>query len=71
MELESKTFAVRGMECEACVGHVQRALSALTGMQSATVSLEDQSATVLYDSGRVALDDIHKAVTDEGYEADL
>ena len=60
---------VQGMSCDACVGHVTRALLALDGVQSAAVSLENSHATVTYDPAKVQVRQMLTAVEDEGYEA--
>ena len=39
--MQTETLDVQGMSCEACVGHVTRALQGLDGVQSAQVSLAD------------------------------
>lgn len=57
------------MMCDACVGHVTKALLGLEGVQEAAVSLQDNSATVTYDPAKVQVGQIMEAVADEGYEA--
>ena len=64
-------LSVQGMSCEACVGHVTRALSALDGVQSARVDLERAQAAVTYDPAKVSLSQMLTAVEDEGYEASI
>ena len=60
---------VQGMSCDACVGHVTRALLALTGVQSAKVSLQDHTAIVTYDPALAQVSQMIEAIADEGYEA--
>ena len=69
--METKILKVRGMSCEACVGHVTRALRALDGMQTADVSLDAGQATVTFDPAKVQVGDMVTAVEDEGYKASL
>ena len=57
------------MMCDACAGHVARALSGLAGVESAAVHLADGTATVSYDPARVSSAQMAAAVADEGYEA--
>jgi len=57
------------MVCDACVGHVTRALTGLDGVQSAVVSLDDHQAIVTYDPAVVTVAQMQEAVADEGYEA--
>ena len=67
--LQTETLDVQGMSCEACVGHVTRALQGLDGVQSAQVSLADKQAVVTYDPARVQAAQMVEAVAEEGYEA--
>ena len=67
--MQTETFDIQGMSCDACVGHVTRALTGLDGVQSAIVSLIDHKAVVTYDPGVVQAAQMLEAVADEGYEA--
>ena len=65
-------IGVGGMTCASCVGRVEKALSRVPGVQSASVNLATESARVAY----VALQDkeapvdalVRRAVRDAGYE---
>ncbi|WP_340820403.1 heavy metal translocating P-type ATPase [Methanolobus sp. WCC4] len=59
---------VYGMTCMHCHKRVTDAISALEGIDSVEVSLEDEKASVEFDTGIVSIADIKKAVTDAGYE---
>ncbi len=61
------TLGVEGMTCSACSAAVERALSRLNGVKSASVNLTTNRATVEYDAGGVTLAQIRKAVADAGY----
>ncbi len=67
--MRTETLHVDGMSCEACVGHVTRALQGLDGVQSAQVSLADKQAVVTYDPAKVQVAQMLEAVAAEGYEA--
>lgn len=67
--METKTFNISGMMCDACVGHVTNALLGLEGIQKAEVSLEANSALVTYDPAKVQIAQMTEAVAEEGYEA--
>ena len=67
--METKTLGVHGMMCEACVGHVTRALVGLDGVQAAAVDLAKAQATVTYDPAKVGVRQMQDAIEDEGYEA--
>jgi len=62
-------FEVNGMSCQNCVAHVREAVSALSGVISAEVSLESASMIVEYDAALVDEKAIIEAVVEEGYEA--
>ncbi len=67
--METKMFAVQGMVCDACAGHVTRALTALGGVESVNVDLAKAEATVTFDPATVGFAQMQAAVEDEGYEA--
>ena len=67
--MQTETFDIQGMSCDACVGHVTRVLTGLDGVQSAIVSLQDHKAVVTYDPAAVQVAQMLEAVADEGYEA--
>ena len=61
-----KTMKIEGMMCMHCSGRVQKALEAIDGVESASVSHETGTA-VLTMSKAVPDDVLKKAVTDAGY----
>ena len=65
----TERFAVTGMTCAACSAHVEKAVSRLSGVQSAPVNLMLGSMTVTYDEKAVAESDIIAAVKAAGYGA--
>lgn len=67
--MQTETFDILGMSCDACVGHVTRALTGLDGVQSAVVTLSDSTAVVTYDLAVVTIAQMQESVADEGYEA--
>lgn len=60
---------ITGMTCSACVGHVQRALASVPGVQSVEVDLGDQRATVEHD--QVETSRLIGVVEEEGYGASV
>ena len=66
--MQTETLDVQGMSCEACVGHVTRALTGLNGVQSAEVSLQNHFAVVIYDPAIVQIPQMLEAVAEEGYQ---
>ena len=59
-------YAVTGMSCAACQGHVEKAVSKVPGVKSVSVSLLTNSMAV---DGTASAADIIKAVEDAGYGA--
>lgn len=62
----TKTLKVDGMMCMHCKAHVEKALSAVEGVESVAVDLEAKTATVTL-TAEVADAVLAKAVTDAGY----
>lgn len=62
---------VQGMTCNSCVEGITDALKQIEGVQKVEVSLEKKSATVAFDSGKVAPEALVKAIVKLGYRASL
>ena len=67
--MQTMTLNIEGMSCDACVGHVTRALRGLDGVAAAQVSLPDRRAVVTYNPAQVQVAQMTEAVVEEGYEA--
>ena len=67
MALERTEFPVRGMDCTECCNTVQRALTAVPGVQQANVLLAAEKAIVQYDVAQVDLSVLKRAVEAAGY----
>ena len=61
-----KTLTIEGMSCMHCVNAVTKALNAIAGVNSATVVLESNSATVDVDDS-VTDEILRTAVEEAGY----
>lgn len=61
--LETTRFAVEGMSCGGCAAKVQRTVSALSGVATATVDLAARTATVSYDPGLSSVESIGRAIS--------
>ena len=61
-------LAVEGMTCASCVGRVERALKAVPGVQSASVNLATERATVQIGGG-ATVDALRAAIAKAGYQA--
>ena len=62
-----KVLKIEGMMCPRCQAHVEKALSAVEGVESVEVSLEEKSATVTLGAD-VSNEVLTNAVTDAGYD---
>ncbi len=60
-------FGIRGMSCASCVGAVERALSAVPGVQQVAVNLAAERGSVCYDPTRAEPIAVLRAVADAGY----
>ncbi len=58
---------VEGMMCEACVGHVTKALQAVPGVRDVDVDLAAGRATVQHEGAEVPA--LIEAINEEGYQA--
>src|SRR3954447_16647692 len=67
---EHLELPIAGLTCASCAGRVERSLNALDGVE-ATVNYATERASVAFDPGAVAPDQLVAAVADAGYEAVL
>ena len=64
---EQVTLNIGGMTCASCIRHVEKALGGVEGVESASVNLATERATVEYVPGAVAISDLRYAIEDAGY----
>jgi cation transport ATPase len=69
--MAKELFDITGMSCSACAAAVEKAVSGLGGVKSASVNLLKNSMAVSYDDKTANAAAIIKAVTDIGYGAAL
>src|SRR5208282_3579482 len=63
-------LSVSGMTCQNCARHVTEAIQGVSGVHSATVSLENKNVAVRWNPGAMAnVPALIKAVKNAGYEA--
>ncbi len=60
-------FAVEGMTCASCVARVERALSAVPGVNEVSVNLASEKVAISYDATVAGLDHIVNQVKESGY----
>ena len=65
------TLGIIGMTCASCSTVVEKTLNRVTGVQSASVNLATETATVAFDPAVVGLDALIGAVKGAGYDAVL
>lgn len=58
---------IQGMHCPMCTGRMQKAFLENKGVLEVTVSLENQSATILYNADKVSPAQLREIVTNTGY----
>lgn len=67
--MKQEKFTVTGMTCAACQSHVQKAVSALLGVQDCNVNLLSGTMTAQFDEAALSDGDICAAVKKAGYGA--
>jgi Cu+-exporting ATPase len=65
----SVTLKVGGMTCAACAARIEKKLNSMEGVEKAAVNLASERASVEYDSSRLKVSDLIKAVEGLGYQA--
>ncbi|KAM9226868.1 copper-transporting ATPase 1 [Leptosomus discolor] len=71
MEVKSVVLGVEGMTCNSCVQTIEQHVGKMSGVHNVTVSLEDKSAVVIYDSNLQTPATLQEAVYDMGFDATL
>lgn len=66
--MTTKTFNISGMTCGGCAASVQKALQAVDGVQSISVSLENQQAVISFDEAIVSVQALSEAIEDAGFD---
>jgi len=70
MSIKQEELNILGMTCASCVGRVEDGIAKLEGVNSVSVNLLTQRATVAYDPDRVHLAGIRQAVAATGYQVE-
>jgi Cu+-exporting ATPase len=69
MIMTTQTFEVAGMNCTACVMHIEGIEDEIEGIESVDVNFRKQRMVVEYDNSKVTELDIVRAVKQIGYTA--
>ena len=67
VQFVESTINIGGMHCENCVASVEKGVKELDGIVAVTVSLNDSTAKVSYDSSKLELAKIEEAIEARGY----
>ncbi len=60
-------LSIEGMSCNHCTSSVTSALTALNGIENVAVSLEEKSATVVYDAAKITPETMTDVIDDLGF----
>ena len=66
--MSGKIINVEGMSCEHCRMAVTKAVSALEGVSTVEVSLENKTVSVEFEEDRLPLDAVKQAIEGQGYD---
>ncbi|KKQ67336.1 MAG: Cation-transporting ATPase [Candidatus Daviesbacteria bacterium GW2011_GWA2_38_24] len=69
MSEKKLTFGIKGMTCASCVRVLEKTLSRIEGVSSATVNFATEQATVVYDPEKVDPKNFESEVANVGYKA--
>lgn len=65
--MKKEIIVVKGMSCEHCSNAIKKALKSLGGVQDVIVDLRTGTVEVDFDEKSVNINDLKKAIADEGY----
>ena len=65
--MKTEILNVTGMTCGGCVANVEKALSALPGVENVKVSLPKHQAEIHFDESKLAIDKMRNALIGAGY----
>ncbi len=65
--LETHTINIGGMTCASCVNHVEKAVRAVPGVQTANVNLATHTATITTWASDTKAHELQQAIRDAGY----
>jgi len=66
--MEKQLLGIGGMHCAACATRIEKALAKTAGVQSASVNLATEKATVVYDPSQVQLLALKQVIEEAGYQ---
>ena len=69
--MEILVLGIDGMQSGTCAGNIEKRLYGVAGVQSAVVSLAQESAEIVYDPAQTNAAKLAQAVAEAGYAARL
>lgn len=66
--MREKEFRIKGMHCASCVSVIERSVKKQKGVESISVNLALENASVKYDPALIAEKDIEKVIESRGYK---
>jgi len=68
MGIVTTNFKVEGMSCGHCTASIEKAVGDLPGVLEVVASLEDKTATVVYEADRTDVAAIAATIIDQGFD---
>lgn len=65
------SLSLSGMHCASCAGIIERSLKKLSGVSQANVNFAAEKAHIVFDEGKLSLEELINAVKKSGYKATL
>jgi copper chaperone CopZ len=66
---KTEKISLPTLQCESCKDRIETKLKGFKGLKSIDVSVDDQTATVVYDTQVTSIDKIEQAIANVGYDA--
>ncbi|MDR1445521.1 MAG: heavy metal translocating P-type ATPase [Treponema sp.] len=66
--MENQTLSIGGMTCAACAQRIEKAIRRLEGIETASVNLATEKATVVYDPQKLRIVAIRESIEKAGYK---
>ncbi|MGF7186298.1 Cu+-exporting ATPase [Desulfitispora alkaliphila] len=67
--MEQKTLKISGMSCAACVRRIEKSVEKIPGVKTASVNLNNETATIHYNEEEVQIDHVIGRINDMGFKA--
>lgn len=65
--MREETFKINGMTCASCAKAAERAISRLDGVSEVSVNIATEKAKVKFDEAKVDVEEMRKAIEEEGF----